>query len=67
MPIGRDNHHGKIALELKMVQGIDFFNTVEFLEPKCPRCNTKIEWGVNTRWDEKKETQVCAGCGAELK
>lgn len=44
------------------MQGIDFFNSVEYLEPKCPKCDIKIEWGINTEWDDEKETQVCKKC-----
>jgi len=49
------------------MKGIDFFNTMEYLEPRCPKCETKIEWGVNTEWSEKLETQVCKLCGTVLK
>jgi DNA-directed RNA polymerase subunit RPC12/RpoP len=48
------------------MKGIDFFNSMEHLEPRCPKCDVKIEWGVNTVWDEKKEAQVCMNCGSDL-
>lgn len=49
-----------------MAKGIDFFNSLEHLEPKCPKCEIKIDWGINTEWSEEKEVQVCKKCGSEL-
>ena len=49
-----------------MAKGIDFFNSTNYLEPKCPKCGTKVEWGITTRFDDEKETQVCAECGEVL-
>ena len=44
----------------------DFFRSVEHLEPKCPGCKVKIEYGVNTRFDDKEDTHVCLKCGAKI-
>ncbi len=41
----------------------DFFNSLEFLEPKCPKCGIVIEWDTNTTFDEDKESHVCNKCG----
>ncbi|HII72804.1 TPA: hypothetical protein HA265_08665 [Candidatus Woesearchaeota archaeon] len=49
-----------------MAKGIDFFNSMEHLEPKCPKCQVKIDWGVNTEWNDAVEGQVCKGCGSKL-
>jgi transcription initiation factor TFIIIB Brf1 subunit/transcription initiation factor TFIIB len=43
---------------------INFFNSIEHLEPKCKNCNSKIEYGVTTEWDEERQTHVCIKCGA---
>ena len=50
-----------------MAKGVDFFNSMEHLEPKCPKCKVKIEWGLNTEWNDEKESQVCKQCGTVLK
>lgn len=50
-----------------MVKGEDFFNTLDYLEPKCPKCQVKIDWGINTEWNEKAATQVCVECKTPLK
>jgi transcription initiation factor TFIIIB Brf1 subunit/transcription initiation factor TFIIB len=50
-----------------MVKGVDFFNSLEHLEPRCPKCEVKIEWGVNTEWSDKHDTHVCKECGSVLK
>jgi DNA-directed RNA polymerase subunit RPC12/RpoP len=42
---------------------IKFFNSVEHLEPKCSKCESKIEYDVTTHWDDEKEGQVCNTCG----
>ncbi|NQU78323.1 hypothetical protein HQ545_00995 [Candidatus Woesearchaeota archaeon] len=49
-----------------MSKGVDFFNSVEYLEPKCPKCEIKIEWGVNTEWSDRIDSQVCIQCGTKL-
>ncbi len=49
------------------MKGVDFFNSVEHLEPRCPKCETKIEWGITTEWDDEKDAQVCITCKTVLK
>ena len=46
-----------------MAKGIDFFNSLDHMEPRCPGCKVKIDWGLNTEWNDEKETQVCKKCG----
>lgn len=41
---------------------INFFSSVDHLEPKCKHCEAKIIYGETTRWDEEKNTQVCLNC-----
>jgi len=46
---------------------INFFDSIDYLEPKCPRCNSKVEYGVTTRFDDEKKCHVCLKCGELLK
>ena len=32
------------------------------LEPRCSGCRNKLSYGVNTRFDEDRQTMVCATC-----
>lgn len=45
----------------------NFFNSVDHLEPKCPNCKGKVDYGVTTKFDQKKDAHVCLGCGFVLK
>ncbi|MBT5021308.1 hypothetical protein HOK51_09240 [Candidatus Woesearchaeota archaeon] len=49
-----------------MGKAIDFFNSTSYLEPKCPNCGIKIEWGITTEFCDEKETQVCSKCKTVL-
>ena len=42
---------------------LNFFNSMEHLEPKCPSCKSNIEYGVTTKFDDEKEAHVCIKCG----
>ena len=46
---------------------LDFFNNVNNLEPKCPKCLSKIDYGVTTYYDERRKKHVCNECGCVLK
>lgn len=46
---------------------INVFNSMQSLEPKCPKCETVIKYGLNTRFDDKKQTHVCENCNTVLK
>mgnify|MGYP000462777735 CR=1 FL=1 len=39
------------------------FSSIDVLEPKCPGCGIKIEFDVNTEFDEEKQAVVCKNCG----
>ncbi len=43
---------------------INFFNSIEHLEPKCSKCGTVLDYGVNTRFDDEKCKHVCLNCGS---
>ena len=49
------------------MEPIYFFNSTEHLEPKCPGCDHKIEYGVTTSWSDKTNAQECNGCHTVLK
>jgi transcription initiation factor TFIIIB Brf1 subunit/transcription initiation factor TFIIB len=46
---------------------INFFETIEYLEPRCPNCQCVLDYGVNTKYSNKEKTHVCLACGAVLK
>jgi len=46
---------------------IDIMNSSSFLEPKCPGCSIKLEYGVNTIFNDTKSCHVCTSCGQNLK
>lgn len=48
------------------MEPIFFFNSTEHLEPKCPKCKSKIEYGITTEWDDKKNAHKCKKCGQIL-
>ncbi len=49
-----------------MFVGPSIFQSMQALEPRCPKCNCKIEYGISTTFDEKKEVHICNNCGTEL-
>lgn len=50
------------------MEPINFFESVDFLEkPKCPKCGTELEYGINTTYKESKKAHICNGCGTVLK
>ena len=46
---------------------MDDFFTMEMLEPRCPRCNIVLEYGVNTDYQPRHQAHVCKKCGTVLK
>lgn len=50
-----------------MLPAINFFNSMEHLEPKCPKCESKIDYGLTTHWDDKEGAHVCNKCGQVLR
>jgi transcription initiation factor TFIIIB Brf1 subunit/transcription initiation factor TFIIB len=45
---------------------LNFFNSLKYLEPRCPKCNIVLDYGVNTEFDEKKKSHICMKCGAVI-
>jgi len=45
----------------------DIFSSIEYLEPKCPKCGSVLKYGVNTQYDDEAKSHVCLKCGAVLK
>ena len=46
---------------------INFFESLQHMEPKCPKCETKIDYGVTTKFDSKLNCHICLKCGEALK
>jgi hypothetical protein len=42
---------------------INYFEVVSYLEPTCPNCSTKLQFGVNTEYKEDLQAHVCLNCG----
>jgi len=49
------------------LENLNLFESMEFLEPKCPNCGTVLDYGINTRFDEKLGAHVCLKCNYTLK
>ncbi|MBI4141314.1 hypothetical protein HY484_00135 [Candidatus Woesearchaeota archaeon] len=49
------------------MEAIRFFDSMDFLEPHCPNCDSKLSYGVTTKYSEKEGTHVCLECGGVLK
>ncbi|MBI4141174.1 hypothetical protein HY485_05035 [Candidatus Woesearchaeota archaeon] len=45
------------------MEPIKFFDSMDFLEPHCPTCNSRLNYGVTTKYNEKAGTHICLGCG----
>lgn len=58
----------KMGEYLGKKQGINmnFFDSVEHLEPRCHGCGSVIDWGTSTRFDEEAESHICLFCGSKL-
>ena len=46
---------------------LNFFEDVQYLEPRCPKCKIVVDYGANTRYDDAKGKHVCLNCGEILK
>ena len=49
-----------------MENSLNIFENISLLEPKCPKCNTKIVLGVSTHYNQKNKCHVCLKCGQKL-
>lgn len=45
---------------------LNIFNSIEYLEPKCPNCRSVVDYGISTIFNERIMSHVCK-CGAVLK
>ena len=46
--------------------GFNAFNNMEYLEQKCPKCRTILDFGVNTEYNDEKGAHVCLNCKSVL-
>jgi hypothetical protein len=46
---------------------MNYFDSVEFLEPKCPQCGIVLDYGQNTEYSDNVMSHVCLMCSAVLK
>ncbi len=46
---------------------LNFFDSMQYLEPRCPKCKIVIDYGVNTKYNQKLGAHVCLNCGEVLK
>ncbi len=44
----------------------NYLYSMEVLEPRCPNCGTVIDYGVNTKYDDKLKTHICLNCNKPL-
>jgi hypothetical protein len=50
------------------MEAINFFNAVQYLEPKCTTCETKIDYGPQTtEWSAKLQSLICRQCKNAIK
>jgi len=49
------------------MKGEDYFNSIDTLEPKCPKCGVKVKYGENTEYSEELECHICLECGEILR
>lgn len=50
------------------MEAINVFNAVSYLEPKCPQCASKIDYGPETtEWNTKLQSLTCKQCKHALK
>ncbi|MFH1848864.1 MAG: hypothetical protein ABH879_01625 [archaeon] len=45
----------------------NYFESMDYLEPRCPGCNVILDYGVNTSFNDKLDVHVCNKCGKVLK
>jgi len=48
------------------MEPINFFQSVSYLDPHCPKCNSKVEYGITTHWADNVNGHVCNTCNKEL-
>lgn len=45
------------------MSGLSYFGNESILEPHCPGCKTKVDYGISTTYDEKLDAHKCNTCG----
>ena len=45
----------------------NFFESLDYLEPRCPKCKTVLSYEVNTAFSEEHNAHVCLECKAVLR
>lgn len=45
---------------------MDIFNDIDYLDPRCPGCHSKIDYDVTTLFDPLKKAHLCKGCGTQV-
>lgn len=45
---------------------LNVFDSVDMLEPRCPKCKMVLDYGTNTKFDEKTKRHICMKCGEML-
>jgi hypothetical protein len=40
----------------------DYFNDLQILEPTCPTCQSKIDYGTTTHYSDEEEAHICNSC-----
>jgi len=53
--------------EIEKMNQINLFESMEVLEPRCPKCEIKMDYGVNTTYSDKLGTHVCNECGSVVR
>ena len=46
-----------------MIQALDIFNDVNYLDPRCPGCHGKVDYEITTLFDQNKKVHICKECG----
>lgn len=46
---------------------LNIFSDPNFVEPKCPGCKIKLNYGANTKYSDEHETHICIACNTVLK
>ncbi|AJF62089.1 TPA: hypothetical protein HA239_05475 [Candidatus Woesearchaeota archaeon] len=45
---------------------MNYFDSTQYLEPRCEKCGIVLDYGTNTEFNEKLMSQVCMVCGNKL-
>jgi len=45
------------------MEPLKFFDMVELLDPHCPSCSSKLDYGVSTKYNDKIRAHICNSCG----